>query len=43
VVFLTNLALGPEQINGLSNNWYHVQTNGTAFIQSVRTGLEIAF
>ena len=43
VLFLSNLALGPEQINGVSNNWYHVQTNGTALIQSVHTGLEFAF
>jgi hypothetical protein len=43
VLFLSNLALGQEQINGVSNSWYHVQTNGTATIQSVRTGLEIDF
>ena len=43
VLYLSNLALGPEQINGLSNDWYHVQTNGTALIQSVHSGLEIAF
>ncbi len=43
VVFLTNLALGPEQINGLNNNWYHVQTDGTAVLQAVHTGLEISF
>ena len=43
VLFLSNLALGPEQINGVSNNWYHVQTNGSACIQSVHTGLEVAF
>jgi hypothetical protein len=43
VLFLSNLALGPEQINGLNNNWYHVQTNGSAVIQSVSLGLEVAF
>ena len=43
MLLLTNLALGPEQINGISNNWYHVQTGGSAVIQSVRTGVEIAF
>jgi hypothetical protein len=42
-LFLTNQALGPEQINGLSNNWYRVQTNGSAVIQSVTFGLEIGF
>ena len=42
-LFLSNLALGPEQINGLSNDWYHVQTNGSAVIQAVHSGLEIAF
>ncbi len=43
VVFLNNLALGQEQINGVSNNWYHVQTSGSAVLQAVHTGLEIAF
>ncbi len=43
VLFLTDLALGPEQVNGVSNNWYHVQTNGSALIQAVHAGLEIAF
>ena len=41
--YLTNLALGPEQINGLKNNWYHVQTDGTAFIQAIHSGVQIAF
>jgi hypothetical protein len=43
VLFLSNLALAQEQVNGISNNWYHVQTDGSALIQSVHTGLEIAF
>ncbi len=43
VLFLSDLALGPEQINGLVNNWYRVQTNGSACIQSVHAGLEVAF
>jgi hypothetical protein len=43
VLVLSNLALGPEQINGLSNNWYRVQTDGSACIQSVHAGLEIGF
>jgi hypothetical protein len=43
VLFLSNLALAQEQVNGISNAWYHVQTDGTAIIQSVRTGVEIAF
>ncbi|MGO9113475.1 MAG: hypothetical protein ACLP9L_29950, partial [Thermoguttaceae bacterium] len=38
-LFLSNLALGPEQINGVKNGWYHVQTDGSAVIQSVHTGL----
>jgi hypothetical protein len=42
-LFLSNLALGQEQILGLSNNWYHVQTNGSAVIQAVNLGVEIAF
>ncbi len=43
VLYLSNLALGPEQVSGISNSWYHVQTNGTACIQSVHAGLEITF
>jgi hypothetical protein len=43
VLFLSNLALGPEQINGLSNGWYRVQTNGSACVQSAHSGVEIAF
>ena len=43
VLFLSGLALGPEQINGVANGWYRVQTNGSACIQSVHSGLEVAF
>ena len=44
VLFLSNLALSQEQINGISNtNLYHVQTDGTAVIQSAHAGVEIAF
>ena len=43
VLFLSGLALGPEQINGLANGWYRVQTNGSACVQSVHAGLEVAF
>jgi hypothetical protein len=42
-LFLTNQALGPEQILGLSNNWYRVQANGTAVIQTIHMGVQIAF
>jgi len=44
VLFLTNMALSEEQVNGISStNQYHVQTNGTATIQSGHLGVEIAF
>jgi hypothetical protein len=43
VLFLTNLALAQEQLIGINAGMYHVQTNGSALIQSVRMGLEIAF
>jgi len=43
-LFLSNLALSPEQINGISStNLYHVQTDGSAVIQSAQLGVEIAF
>ncbi|MGA2254205.1 MAG: hypothetical protein ABSG53_06040 [Thermoguttaceae bacterium] len=44
ILFLSNLALSQEQVNGISGtNSYHVQTDGTALIQSAHAGLEIAF
>ena len=44
VLFLSNLALSQEQVNGISStNLYHVQTDGTALIQAGHVGLEIAF
>ena len=43
VLLLSNLALGEEQVNGIANNWYHVQANGSAVLQSVHTGLQITF
>ncbi len=43
VLFLSGLALGPEQINGVANGWYRVQTNGSACVQSVHAGVEVAF
>ena len=43
VLFLSNQALGQDQINGLANNWYRVQTDGSAVIQAFHLGLEIGF
>jgi hypothetical protein len=44
VLYLSNLALAPEQVNGIAGpNVYHVQMNGTAVIQAAHAGLEIAF
>ena len=43
VLFLSNLALAQDQVNGINNAWYHVQTKGSALIQSVHTGMQIAF
>jgi hypothetical protein len=42
-LFLTNLALGAEQINGVSNGWYRVQTDGSAVLQAVHSGLQISY
>ena len=42
-LFLSNLALAQDQVNGINNAWYHVQTTGSALIQSVHTGMQIAF
>jgi hypothetical protein len=43
VLFLTNLALAREQVLGVNNGMYQVQANGSALLQSVRTGVEISF
>ena len=44
VLFLSDLALSQEQINGITGtNLYHVQTDGSAVIQSAYAGLEIDF
>jgi hypothetical protein len=43
VLFLSNLALADQQLEGFSNGLYQVQTNGSAVIHGANLGLEFAF
>jgi long-subunit fatty acid transport protein len=43
VLFLSNLALADQQLQGFSNGLYQVQTNGSAVIHGANLGLEFAF
>lgn len=43
VTVVTGLALAPQQVNGISGNFYEVQTSGSIFLQAAHVGLEFSY